>query len=236
MSLELFYTSAERGLKPHSRGFCTVARSEGLTPPVIERLESLSSYQPLYAAGSPMAEKNPITFAHWRIVVGNRARSVLSRIAFVESDFSGRPGKFAHHVVLEPAEQWPAGPAAMLAASGVMQSSWVGEPKVLPPRTLSNIATPIEPSPAPDVSNQLADAFNNEPEKPVYLVYAPEVSILPIINEAIERLAPAMRWQVTFNTYFSELPAGLSCAWRCVVADTPAAAVAWASKALVLQV
>jgi hypothetical protein len=41
--------------------------------------------------------------------------------------------------------------------------------------------------------------------------------------EAAALLPPRLRWYLTFNTYFTELPAGLSCAWRCVVADSTAA-------------
>ena len=226
MSAELYYTSAERGLKPHSRGFCTVARTEGMPPVVVERLESLSSYQPVFPAGSSRVDQNPIAWSHWRVPVASRTRSVLSRVAFVGSDYTGRPSSFAHHVLLEPAEQLPAGPIAMLTMAGVMETSWSGAPMMLPPRVLPE-AIETTKTPAPSAfASKLAEAFRSEPDKPAYVIYEPGYNLLPTLNEAVNLLPPALRWQVTFTTYFTELPAGLSCAWRCVVADTAAAATA----------
>jgi hypothetical protein len=34
------------------------------------------------------------------------------------------------------------------------------------------------------------------------------------------------RWDVTFSTYFTSLPPGVSCAWRCVLSGSPEAAQA----------
>ena len=64
MSQELHYTSAPRGLKPGSRGFCTVASTVGLSGPLAERLESLSGYQPIYPVHDPAAARNPVNFMH----------------------------------------------------------------------------------------------------------------------------------------------------------------------------
>ena len=65
MSWELYYTSANRGLRPHSSGFCTVARTDGMSAAVVERLESLSSYQPIHPGG---ARRLPIAIPwHGRI-------------------------------------------------------------------------------------------------------------------------------------------------------------------------
>lgn len=228
MSWELFYTSAPRGLRTHNGGFCTVARTDAMSAAVVERLESLSSYQPIHAAGSHSAGLNPIAWSHWKIPVGSRNRSVLSRVAFVESDYTGRPGKFAYHVLLEPTEQSPIGPAGMMLAEGVMQTSWAREPMLLKKRSLTKVvaANTQIASGLQNVSARLAEAFQDDPEKPLYVTYEPGTHLLPMLNMAIGLLAPALRWQVTFSTYFSELPAGLSCAWRCVVAGTPAAALA----------
>jgi hypothetical protein len=236
MSFELYYTSAARGLKPHSRGFCTVARTEGMPVPVVERLESLSNYEPLFAAGSESAARNPVSWAHWRIPVGARTRSVLSRVAFVKSDFSGRPGKFAHHLVLEPGEQAPAGPAWMMMQPGMMEENWTEEPMMLPPRPVSVVHGELPNGrPASGVAARLANTFMQEQDKPAYVIYEPDAQLLPVLSEAIGLLPAALRWQVTFNTYFAELPAGLSCTWRCVVANTPVAIAARKSKAVVID-
>jgi hypothetical protein len=41
MSQELHYTSVPRGLKPGTRGFCTVAVTPQMPGPLVERLENL---------------------------------------------------------------------------------------------------------------------------------------------------------------------------------------------------
>jgi hypothetical protein len=209
-----------------------------MPPPVVERLESLSSYEPVFAAGSAAASRNPVAFSHWRIPVGARTRSVLARVAFVESDFTGRPGKFAHHVLLDPAEQWPQGPAAMLLSPGVMEQQWTGEPMLLPPRLLPELnVTAAQPPAASDAPwiQTLIRQFQHEPEKPVYIVYEPGVPLLEWLNAGIGLLDQPMRWQATFSTHFTELPAGLSCVWRCVAAGTPAANAARSSTGLVID-
>jgi hypothetical protein len=236
MSWELYYTSAERGLNPHSRGFCTVARTDGMPAAVVDRLESLSHYSPVYPAGSDRADRNPVAWSHWRIPVGARTRSVLSRVAFVRSDYTGRAGNFAHHVLLEPAEQAPAGPVAVLREPGVMEERWDAEPMMLPARI---IEPPVRTNPASAHSAswpaRLAEAFVAEPERPAYVIYEAGADLLPMLGEAAALLPPALRWQVTFSTYFTELPAGLACAWRCVPAGTPAVAAARAASGLIID-
>src|SRR5665213_3458916 len=128
MSLELIYTSAPRGLRPGTSGFCTVAMTGRIPDPLVERLESLSGYRAVYPLGDPQAAQNPVVWAHWRVNVGDRPRSVLSRVAFAGADYSQRSNKFAHHIVVEPNEQPPAGPAWVLGQSGVMESEWAQEP------------------------------------------------------------------------------------------------------------
>src|SRR5687768_15936271 len=111
MSQELFYTSAPRGLRPGSKGFCTVAATAGMPGPLAERLESLSGYRPLFPPGHPSAHLNPVVWAHWRLNVAGKSGSVLSRVAFAGYDYTQRTNKFAHHIFLEPSEQVAAGPA-----------------------------------------------------------------------------------------------------------------------------
>ena len=60
MTQELIYTSAPRGLKPGSHGFCTVAVTQGMPPNLAERLEALSGYRHVYPPQDPQAELNPI--------------------------------------------------------------------------------------------------------------------------------------------------------------------------------
>jgi hypothetical protein len=231
MSQELIYTSAPKGLKPGSRGFCTVASTQGMPAPLAERLESLSGYRPIYPPGSPSAVENPVSYAHWRISIGGKTSSVLSRVAFAGFDYTQRSNKLAHHLVVDAAEQTPAGPAWVLMQPGVMETAWSGEPRVLPAgRGVPNGENPLRvcetwAALAGDAgwAGALVEAFVLDASKPAYIIYEPGTDLLPLINEAIALLPTHLRWQVTFNTFFDSLPAGLTCTWRCCVAGTPAA-------------
>ena len=43
-----------------------------------------------------------------------------------------------------------------------------------------------------------------------------------LLREAMALLTPEERWNVTYNTYFTSLPAGATCVWRCCIADSEA--------------
>lgn len=244
MSQELIYTSVPKGLKPGSRGFSTVAMTSGMSSSWVDRLESLSGYQPIYPLGDANTARNPVSFAHWRVTVAGKSRSVLSRVAFAGADYSQRSNKFAHHVVLEPGEQAAGGPAWMLRQRGVMRSSWSSEPQLL-------AAAPKLPSadrPASICSawaavagdagwgGALAESFVNSPSKPAYLIFEPGTDVLALIDEALALLEPKQRWNISFNTYFTELPLNLMCSWRAVAAGTPGAITAAKSGANALVI
>ena len=40
-----------------------------------------------------------------------------------------------------------------------------------------------------------------------------------LIAEALALIPASRRWEVTFNTYFTSLPAGATCVWRCCLPD-----------------
>jgi len=228
MSEELVYTSVPRGLKQGSSGFCMVAMSEGMREQWVERLEMLSGYRPVFPLGHPSSKMNPVNWAHWHITVGGRTRSVLSRIAFAGADYSQRSNKFAHHLVLEPSEQPPAGPAWLMMQPEVMLTSWEEEPRYLP----DSRALPTGDQPPGHCkkwealvgdagwAGALAETFRDDPTKPAYLIFSPGTNLLPLFAEALALLPPSLRWQVTFSTYFTGLPAGTSCNWRGVVAGS----------------
>ena len=75
-------------------------------------------------------------------------------------------------------------------------------------------------------AGQLAYAFLSRPRVPVYLVYEPGMPVLKLLLEASALLPVERRWHVTFNTYYSTLPAGTTCCWRCCVPDNPCIAEA----------
>jgi len=234
MSQELHYTSVPRGLQPGSRGFCVVAATPNLSAPLRERLEGLSGYQQVFPPHDSRAGLNPVVFAHHRLNLGGRPQSVLSRVAFAGLDYTDRSNKYAHHVVIEPPERPAGGPAWLLSRPGFMEPSWSGEPRVLPagravPR--GDVAPAVAAawrSATGDAgwAGALAEAFLNDPSRPAYLIYEPGFDPLPLFAEALALLPSARRWDVDFNTYFTVAPQGLTCAWRGVLAGTPAAALA----------
>ena len=234
MSHELFYTSVPRGLKSGSKGFCTVAMTRGLPTALAERLESLSGYRPLFPAGQGSASDNPVSFSHWRISVAGRTWSVLSRVCCAGFDYTQRTNKFAHHLALEASETAPGGPAWLMQQSGVLETQWSGEPKWI------EVGRSI---PAGDSALRVCSAWADlcgdagwagvvaetlalEQNRPTWLVYPVGADMLPLVEEVLSLLPARQRWQMTYNTYFTELPAGLACTLRCCVDGSPMAAEA----------
>ena len=82
MSQELLYTSAPQGLKPGSRGFCTVLSTQGMSAPLAAAVESLSGYRPIYPASDERASRNPVVFSHLKMQAAGRTWHVLSSRLF----------------------------------------------------------------------------------------------------------------------------------------------------------
>ncbi len=231
MSQELFYTSAPAGLKPGSKGFCTVAMTAGMSGILMQRLEMLSGYRELFPTGDERSEQNPIAWSHWRLSVAERTANLLSRVCSAGMDYTRRANTFAHHVVIDASEQSPGGPAWLMSQPGLMESTWDGSPRLLP----RGRPIPIGED-APGVclaweaatgdagwAGVLAETVLSDASNVAYLIYLPGADVLSLIREAMALLPPRQRWLTTFCTYFTELPAGLTCSWRCCVAGTAAA-------------
>ncbi len=228
MSQELHYTSVPRGLLPGTRGFCTVACTPNMSGPLRERLESLSGYQQVYPPHDPKVGLNPVVFSHHRLNLGGRSYSVLSRVCFAGLDYTSRSNKYAHHVVLDPAERPAGGPAWLLGQPGFMEPIWQGEPRFIaagrtPPQgdQPAGIAHAWQ-SLTGDAgwAGTLAESFQADPRRPAFLIFEPGMDLLPLLVEALALLPPENRWEVEFSTYFTQLPQGLSCAWRGVLEGT----------------
>lgn len=232
MSQELHYTSVPRGLKPGSRGFCTVAATPHLPGPLVDRLEALSGYQPVFPPHDPSAALNPVVFSQLRLTVAGRVVSVLSRIGPSGLDYSGRPNKYAHHVVLEGNERPEGGPAWVLSQPGFMQAGWDGEPREIPTGR-----TPGLGDRPPGVARAwqaltgdagwagvLAESFLADQRRPVFLVFRTGMELLPLFVEALALMLTSRRWDVDFSTYFSQLPQGVNCTWRGLLEGSPEAA------------
>lgn len=231
MSQELLYTSAPHGLKPGSRGFCTVLSTQGMSAPLATALESLSGYRPVYPPSDERAELNPVAFSHLKVQVAGKSWHVLSRVADYGLDYSQRTNKLAHHVVLDANELVEAGPAQLLALPQFMRNKWDGESKLVAPKPQRKVP-PVQgglchawKDLAGDAgwAGVLAESYLKDPERPVILLFEPGYDLLPLLAESISLLPPERRWEVTFSTYFTGLPQGVACAWRCLLKDSPEA-------------
>jgi hypothetical protein len=242
MSHEIYYISAPEGLRPGQQGFCTVATSAGIPRPLWDRLESVSGYRHPFGAAPG---RSPVAWAHWLMDVGGREVSVLSRLCDSGLDYTQRTNAFAHHIALEPEERAAAGPAWMLRQDGVMARQWDGRVGTIN-RSLKLPRGDVPPAPCAAWQRMtgdagwagvLAETAFNRPRKPVCILFNAGYDMLPLIAEAIALLPARLRWQVTFNTYFTSAPGTAVCAWRCCLAQSPAAqeAIRRAGGSLVLD-
>ncbi len=234
MSQELIYTSAPQGLKPGSRGFCTVASTAGMPKNLAERLESFSGYRHVFPPNDANAIHNPVVYSHLRIVVGGRPYHVLSRISAAGIDYTQRSNKLAHHIALDVQELVSAGPAALLACRDFLDTTWVGEPRVIaagrkPPHvnSVQSVCRHWERLTGDaGWGGRLADAASSKPFRTVAVIFKPGMDVLPLVSESLSLLPPAVRWQVTFSTYFTKLPPGIECNWRFLLEGSPEAKAA----------
>jgi hypothetical protein len=234
VSRELVFTSAPRGIRPGSQGFCTVAYTQGMPAQLMQSLESLSGYRQIFSPQDSKASQNPVVFSHLVISLAGRRCHVLSRICDAGLDYTQRTNKFAHHVVLDPAEVPAAGPGWLLSQPQFMRREWAGEPTVLPtgPVVPSGDSTPRVCRAWQQVAGDagwggvLAETAARPNGRPAVLVFPPGMDVLPLLDESLALLPPQLRWQVSFSTYFTKLPAGIACQWRCVADGTPEAAAA----------
>ncbi|HTV48861.1 MAG TPA: hypothetical protein VMG59_10510 [Phycisphaerae bacterium] len=229
MSQELVYTSAQKGLKPGTVGFCTVAMTRDLPEPVAGNLESLSGYRHLFALNDPQKRENPVNFGHWIFSVRGRTLHVLGRIGPAPADYSGRTNKIAHYLVLSSSELPDGGPAWLLRQPGLMQDTWSGEPcwldrgREIPRGDRSPAPCNLWKTLVGDAgwAGVLVQSFVEQPDLPVYIMCRPGENLLGLFEEALSLLPVHKRWDVSFSTYFNGLPvAGMRCHWRGVYAGT----------------
>ncbi len=229
MSQELLYTSAPRGLKPGSSGFCTVMSTQGMPANLAQRLEALSGYRHVFAPHDPQAALNPIAWSHLKLMIGGRRYHVLSRVAAAGLDHTQRNNKLAHHVVLDAVELPAAGPAWLLSQPGFMETSWDGIPKVVPTGRkppLANASAVVcrawnKVTGDAGWGGVLAETAIKGTGGSVTLIFRPGMDLLALIAESLALLPPERRWDVTFSTYFTGLPPGIDCQWRCLLDGTP---------------
>ena len=222
MAQELLYTSAERGLGGLSQGYTTVARTRGMPPALAAALERCSSYP----RRPTRAGRRPVKYLHVQVPAGGQTYQVLSRIAEVEAEVSGRDNFLAHHVALSAAELRRPGPVWLLRAPAFMRAAWDGQVKEYPqPRDVPQGRRTPAPCAAWERrtgdagwAGVVAGAFRDDPQRPVYLL-ADDLDgddWLALLDETIGLLPPEQRWGVTFSTLYDPTGPPYPCAWRCL--------------------
>lgn len=227
---EIVYTSSPQGLRPGSRGFCTVASSSGMASSLAVLLESLSGYRHLAQPG----DRNPIAYSHLRSVVGGQEFHVLSRVADAGLDYSGRTNKIAHHVAVSGQGLPLCGPAAVQQSTGFHEVVWSGKPRLFQtPRALpapdSNLAVceywgrvTGDPGWGGIVGRRVLEAAGGE----LWIVYDPSMEPLRLLAEALAIIPESIRWDVTYSTYYTKLPPNIECRVRFVIEGAPESVIA----------
>jgi hypothetical protein len=235
MSYELVFTSLPKGLKPGSRGFSAVAFTEGMPANHVQFCESISGYVHLFAPHDPQYATNPTGFSHLLPTLGGVTLSVLSRVASYGTDYTGRTNKLAHHVMVSAAERTICGPAVLMGSGGLFVDDWTRPPCFLPQNRIALQDQEIASYRAmtwqrllgdAGYAGMLAQAFLDAPSKPCFILFEPGMDLLPLLAEAQALLPEHRRWDVTFSTYFTTLPVGIECSWRCCLPDSDALKVA----------
>ncbi len=91
---ELLYTSHEgQCLRKGGGGFCTVLSAEGMAPNVASALELRSGYQHPFDIHDARAADNPVNYRHAILRNGDATYHVLSRIADLRHEHTGRSNK-----------------------------------------------------------------------------------------------------------------------------------------------
>ncbi|MFN9082307.1 MAG: hypothetical protein ACK5X8_17295, partial [Planctomyces sp.] len=227
MVQEIIYTSAEKGLKQGSRGFCTVVATAGIPINLAERLESMSGYRQIFPLGDPRAALNPVAYSHITTRIAGQSLHVVSRVADAGQDYTGRSNKLAHHLAFGDGDCIPVGPARLLTHPGFVVERWNGDVKNISPRQLPQIDTPEtihltawhavtgDHGWAGSIAEQLASS-----PVPVHIIFPLGTNTLLLTQEVLDLLPPAQRWDITFSTYFTRLLAGTECQLRFIPDDT----------------
>tara|TARA_R110002111_G_scaffold1162_5_gene8251 strand:- start:13594 stop:16185 length:2592 start_codon:yes stop_codon:yes gene_type:complete len=228
MTQEILYTSAPEGLKPGSSGFCTVVSTSGMAQNLAMKLESMSGYRHAFPPHSSEAKFNPVNYSHLTIQIGGRKYHVLSRISDAGLDYTQRSNKLAHHVALDQTDLPPAGPAALLATPGFSSVQWDGQVQLIPRRPGMESAH-VATGPCHAWKNTMGDAgwagvvashLLTKPDKTISIIFPRGTDTLALVCEVFSLLPENQRWQTTFSTYFTKLPAGMDCQLRFVLDGT----------------
>lgn len=237
MPWELIYTSAPRGLVSGQSGFCTVARTSDLREAVAQRLEQISSYHYLEFSGTGATTRNPTISAYRMLDIRGTRFHAVTRILPCGLDFTKRTNHLAHHLVFAAEEL--AGlpsPAAILRHWNGWQSTWQGEPRMLPRLSVDAFAQLPQPAlpakawlEATGDAGRAAGLLENEFARGCHLITPPggETLMLELFCETLQLVNPSGKsplraWQHTFTTFLQGEDSVGDFHWRALRQGTPA--------------
>lgn len=251
MSYELIYTSAERGLKSGSRGFATVAMTEGMPAHCMQLCESMSGYVHVFELNSEQYVINPVAWSHYRVKCGSTWYSLFSRVSAHAKDYTGRTNKIAHHLMLEQPQEtfgYANGPSDLMDSS-FFESTWQGDARFLPagrqPESMRFDADPqakhwLAAGLSAETAARMAGALAQDTDAPMVLLFDPQnqqANLTGLIQDLLELLPPERRWKIGFSTYYSMHPSGSEVHLRACAKGTDAARkVARHPRAVVVDV
>jgi len=241
MSQEIVFTSARKGLRSGSTGFCTVRSTRGMPGNLAQLLERLTGYTHVFDAYGNEATLNPVNFAHYVARLGDQRFHVLARISNAPLDHTNRSNKLAHLLAIDSGQlekEASEGPAAES-----MQLPWVKtwssetEPFVLPDSKQILLPMPNQSrvsscSAWKDATGDagwaavLASSAVDSKETMTVIVprdigHRDEFWSLQLVNEALSLLSPQNRWDVTYSTFFNgNLPVSIQCQWQFILDGT----------------
>lgn len=227
MSFELIHTSVEKALRGGA-GFATAVATEGMPPGLEPVLAELSAFEVDSARASGADE---VDWCHRIVTLQGRSYTVLSRAAACGPDWSGRPNRVAHHVVVDASERPAAGPAWALANFGHFVATVPSiELRTSGPRVPSGSVGPRVPTNwsaagfDPGWAGMVAAALLDGGGATVYLVLPGGCRVLGLIEDVFALLPEDRRWNFTFSTRYQRVPASVRCQLRCVRAGAPGVA------------
>jgi len=112
-----------------------VACTRGMAKGLIEALEDASAiavHHPAPGAGAGDAAVVRI----WPVPSQAVTAVAVTRVVPVTADYTGRPARLAHHVILREEEATPAGLAALLLSPDAFNDAFQGTPRLLEPRAV----------------------------------------------------------------------------------------------------
>lgn len=225
---ELIYTSAPRGLKPGTSGFCTVMMTRGIPSPTLELLERVSNnYNVLYLPYDDRARDNPVGVSLLKARFGNQNLTVLSRTCAAGADHTGRSNILSHHLLISDLNPG-FGPVDAAVDPETFITGWTGEPELRESRDIDGFRDNVsvctlwrQTTGSERWAGRLAQSWMGEAPAPLYVVFPAGVNMLGLIKEAIGILPAERQWSATFSTYFCGLPSEMNCQVRCVLKGTP---------------